>query len=265
MRAVAIVLTLGCSYPEFAFGVAPDAATDSTAIDTAMDAPCALPVGGAKLACTSIAKLTSPSLCGVTATYLDTKNAAAVDPAPPPMATDHAEIHAAWSPDALHVRARVFDAKIAVVPEGGLDIYNGDSLEVFVTPAAPKTGNYSDDHALQIDVAPPSGTIPGRAVIYLGGSTKGPADPAIYSVRLIDGGYEVEVRIPWMLVGGAIPTAGSTIGIDFAVNDDDDAAKKGDQIWYVMEKKAVMPPTSCGTNIQPSCDTRTFCTTTLSP
>jgi hypothetical protein len=268
VRALFVALTVGCSYPDFAFEAPPavDSATvDSTAPDTIVDAPCDLPIGSAKHACANpIPRFTGEAMCGVTATFLDVKTAAAVDPTPlSRTVTDRAEIRAAWTAEAFHVRARVFDANISVVPLGALDIYNGDSVEVFLAPNAPSTGRYADDHGIQIDVSPPSGTIPARSVIYLGSTTKGPADPAIYSARLTDDGYEIELMIPWALVGGAPPTAGSTIAVDFAVNDDDDP-EKPDHVWYAMEKKAVTGSTPCGASLQPSCDTRTFCTTTLS-
>lgn len=284
----------GCGYP--AFGFASDGAVDASvdvadasdaagdvdaAVDTAVDAAdasdasCDLPVAGDLAVCTSLPHLKAfqvvdgvPSeFCGVPATVVDASNAALTvpSPLPAPLPSEKMLVRAAWSSGGVQLHVHVDDASIRVVPDGRTDLFQGDSVEIFASGVAPTSGSYVTDHAVQIDIAPPSGTTPARSQVYAQTDTKGPLDSSFWAARLVPGGYELEVRIPWSMLGGVSPAGGATIGFDVALNVDYDATKDASVAWFAMASRAVSGASMCGTDVRPACDSRTFCVPTLSP
>ena len=121
------------------------------------------------------------------------------------------EIHAAWSDAALHVHVRV-DKATPVVPNDAGELYKGDAVEILVGNAEAPTGPLADDHAAQILVAPPAAEgEPGS--LGSSGSFSG-----AWAARRDEGGYDVELEIPWSFLGGEIPAAGRGVLFNFAVD-----------------------------------------------
>lgn len=293
--ALAACVLLGCGYPSFEFSGHGDAGLpvdDGTSVDVASeaaaamdaadadvsaetDAGCPLPTGAVRRLCTSIERARTgavidgaPSeMCGVLATPLDATNAATMVPASPPVAPpERALIRVVWSEVGLHVHVHVDDDVISVAPtSAGDDIWRGDSVELFIAGTAAASGDYVSDHALQFDVAPPSGTTPARARIFgHSGSVEIPA-ASTWSARLVTGGYEIEALLSWSLLGVSSPAAGATIGLDVAIYADDRPTAAVDDVWMVVANEPVTGVSPCGGPTRPSCDTRAFCTPTLLP
>lgn len=91
----------------------------------------------------------------------------------------------------------------------------------------------------------------------------------------MDGGYELELFVPWTLLGRATPPAsGDQIAVDLAVQANDDPAsrtppfdvtdpiKTGIAFWKNLPVTGAASP-CCGSEAFTSCDTRTWCTPTL--
>jgi hypothetical protein len=171
-------------------------------------------------------------------------------------------VRAAWSPEALHVHAHVIDPKIIVSPNEVLS--EGDGVEVYAAATDQLTGptdGTRDGGALQIIVTPESGQQPARARIYYhpspGIQLEEAISPAWFATRLVDDGYDVEVRIPW----ATRVERGMRVGFDLALNVTDSDAATGREQQAALGYRPVTLPTNCTPDVgpQPFCDDRTWC------
>ena len=128
---------------------------------------------------------------------------------------------AAWSLDAFHLHAHVIDPSILVSNDDSM-LWNGDEVEIYVAGSPDFSVTYpagTNVNAIQIGIVPPSGVVGARGVVYLGQSHQ-PLDSQYFAARLVPGGYEVEVQLPW--AGTATPTmAGDTMGFYFGLSAQD--------------------------------------------
>jgi len=258
-----------------------DGATDAIDPPMSPDGGCAMSGGTICAANGTIPPFREPSqrvdgqgdeFCDVAPTVLLAEKGAYVHPSPPPKSQVAASIRVAWSNAALHVHVHVDDAHVLVAPmDRSLDLWNGDSIDLFVSGRWPLDGRYdptSDPHTHFLTVAPPSvdGTIPARATIRDTASHATVLLPSeMWAARLVPQGYDVELRVPWSWLGST-PAAGKEIGIDFALNVDDDATKAGREMWSLLGLRAppTWPASPCSApNYLPWCDDRTWCSVTL--
>jgi hypothetical protein len=200
--------------------------------------------------------------------YVDFANSMGVMqvPNPIPMAVRTTmRIRTAWSSFGLHIHLGVTDDKLQVVPNGDVNLWQGDSAEIYVAGHDTLTGQFDnvskDVGAHQIIYAPPVGGTPARAVFFYPGGPKGGPATDRWLVRTTGTGYEVEIRMPWTdLKSSAMsaPTVGKRIGLAYAFNQKQD----GEKAFAVYQTKTSTPFGSCG---QPSCDDRFWCTPILNP
>jgi hypothetical protein len=190
------------------------------------------------------------------------------DVVPPPDLPERVTFRAAWSPDAFHIHIHV-DDPFLYINDDTTKIWDGDSVEVFVANSTTFSGRFDgvvDGGALHVGVVPPSVSSPApRAVIYVdppGTGYRYPLDARLYTARLVPGGYEAELILPWK-PSTAPPVAGGSIGFQFAINAEDapkpPGAQNGRQLTANLPMRAVDSP-GCGLVW---CDDRTWCRPTL--
>jgi Carbohydrate family 9 binding domain-like len=184
-------------------------------------------------------------------------------------------IRVGWSPSALHLHIHVNKEPVRPAPYAAA-IYEGDAIEIFAAVPGPLTGLYGVGHdmAIQLIAAPPDAA---RAEVFTR-VTDYPLTtltPSEFAARLVDGGYEVELELPWTLVAGD-QDAGAvaenvTIGFDFSC---DVAVGDGGRAQSSLFRRRVpdagwgpdAAPTPCSTPPgQPFCDDRTWCNPTPLP
>jgi hypothetical protein len=185
------------------------------------------------------------------------------DPAPPPDLPEVVTFRAGWSPDALHVHVHVDDPTLFVNSDP-TKLWDGDSVEVLVANSTTFTGTFdgtNDGGAVHVGVAPPAGIYPARGVIYVdkpGSQLRYELNSQLFAGRLVDGGYEVELELPWAPTTPA-PSSGGSIGFQLAINAQDvptpAGAENGRQLTANLPMRAV-DPAGCGLIW---CDDRTWC------
>jgi len=125
------------------------------------------------------------------------------------------EFKALWDNTYLYILADVNDdTKI----NDSENVYEDDDIEVYIDIDNDKATTYGTND-FQYSFGWDDGTTVG--VIPSTGATTG----ITYSAVAKTGGYIVEARIPWTTVQGT-PTVGQILGIDFMINDDDDAGTR---------------------------------------
>jgi hypothetical protein len=278
--AVAIALgTPSCSFPNFDFRAteAPLDATIDAPADTAPVKP-SCPGGGAGGdACARIPRFagvqkvdgSGDELCALSLTTFDKRTAAFNSPDPPPADVDpRVEVRAGWSAEGLHLHVHVIDARVVVVPPEGKVLHFGDSIEVYAAGFVPTAGDYDDKTdvgAVHVIVAPPGPAIGTRAYLYTSRYDFLPAalSPSSFAGRLVDDGYEIELRLPWtLLTRGTFPKAGESIGFDLSVNAKDDPSRPQRSLQSTLGYRTVAVPAESCTEVtpaQPYCDDRTWC------
>lgn len=260
---------------------------DASIADGARDAdagPCPILTGND--ACATVPRFTSPTqivdgigdeFCDVPAMVFDVTSCPTLVPSgePPPLA-EKVYLRIAWSVDAFHLHVHVVDPDVIVNPDPA-SLWNGDAVEIFVagTSGAGLTGSYNgtdDGGAIQIVLAPPGGGFPtrGQAFFNPGGSvhTSAPISASIYAGRLVDDGYELELRLPWVAFADpAVP--GGLMAFDIAIGAQRLADAGGRELQCIISNTFVDGSLACGypagTAAQPWCDDRTWCQPELLP
>ncbi|HMJ11109.1 MAG TPA: hypothetical protein VK524_06855 [Polyangiaceae bacterium] len=199
--------------------------------------------------------------CGLSPMLFEVSRAAWTRNPPQPL-PEIVFLRAAWSPEALHVHAHVIDPKIIVSRNALLS--EGDGVEFYAAATDQLSGptdGARDGGALQIIVTPQSGGEPARARIYYhpepGVQLEEPLDPGAFASRIVDDGYDVEVKIPWR----ASVSAGMRVGFDFGLNITDSDFATGREQQAAIGYRDVTLPTNCTADVgpQPFCDNRTWC------
>jgi hypothetical protein len=165
-----------------------------------------------------------------------------------------------WSDEALHVHVHVLDDAVYPDPDD-TTLWNGDSVQVFVAGSNDLDGNYSGTEAggaKHVLVSPD-----GRGLeLYEYPSLSYSAYPSEdFAARIVDDGYEVELRIPWS--SAANPrTRGTNFGFALVVTSDDSGS--GVEVeGGVAVYPSTTPATICEDEATPGCDNRTWCTPSL--
>jgi hypothetical protein len=189
------------------------------------------------------------------------------DVVPPPDLPEVVTFRAAWSPQGFHIHVHVDDPTIFVNPDP-TRLWDGDSIEVLVANSTTFTGRFdgnNDGGAIHVGVAPPNAYYPARGVVYVdpaNSTFRFALDNNLFAARLIDGGYEAEVYLPWAPTTTP-PLPGGSIGFQFAINVQDvptpAGAQYSRQFTANLPMRAVDPP-GCGLIW---CDDRTWCRPTL--
>ncbi|MGD2174114.1 MAG: ankyrin repeat domain-containing protein [Candidatus Brocadiaceae bacterium] len=134
----------------------------------------------------------------------------------PFMEKDTSSVHLAWRQEGLYVAARVRDDSLTFNPEMP---WAADSVELFVDKPFARADWHSGE-AEQYVFSPTPGS-PGRAHVLIAyGQNKGRESALPAAWKPLEDGYMMEALIPSEFLQPARMEAGSTLGFNFAVNDD---------------------------------------------
>lgn len=244
---------------------------------------------------TQVVDAIGDEFCDVPATIFQVKKGVTRDGSLPGPVTDVVSARVAWDAKGIHAHFHVDDPVIVRQP-----IYIGpDALHFFIggdTPTYGKfDGNTYDDGFVQIDLSPPSttgmtilkhftGGFPAMAEMWFwsptstsGGYFSQVTAPAQWAARLVSGGWEAELFVPWSVLGRtSAPTAGTTIAADLGASVcDDPGAWAADAKYPIcgtpysadtfLAIKPVSATSTCNGwgGLAPTCDDRTWCQPTL--
>jgi len=291
----AVALLVGCTFPEHQFrdptaDVAVDAVADSVAVDAVLDggpdapdvADGAVDVGSDAPAPTTCTDPSMTSFCapivglvgayavdalgteycasGVWSRGFEVKAAMRTTPSPvPAKITERVVVRALLSSFGFHVHVAVLDDPRIVVDTS--DYTQGDAVELFLRGAKAATGDLVADDALHVVVTPPTATSGPNAAFYVGGKKGAGLPGGAFAGRLVQGGWEVEVVLPWTTIKNE-PAPGDKIGFDVAVDLKDDPALSAREVRAIMDFETVASSPTCaalGKAADPACDDRTWC------
>jgi hypothetical protein len=279
--------------------------TDGPTPETpAMDTGPGCPIKDGGDMCATIPKFTGTQnvdgigdeFCDVPSTVLRVNGGVPLYPTfmPAPLSTK-VRARLAWSATGLHGHFHVDDS---VVVSSSYD-NNWDGVHLFLGGELPFYGAFDGDKSdtgLWLFMAPPgpkaglprftggtgafaqvgycileSGVMPGT------GAKCNPrrfplVEPGKFAGRIVEGGYELEVMLPWSVLGRAsAPSKGDSIAADLGLAACDDPAatawsnvcsdaKRG---IVVLQRNDIPGSTSCLSGSNPTCDARTWCRPTL--
>lgn len=154
----------------------------------------------------------------------------------------------AWDEDYLYIAIKVRDDTF-VQKATGVNIFKGDSLELWID--ADRAGDAStptlngDDYQLGLspgDLTSP--TVIPEAYLWFPKEQARSVSGAIIATRLVEGGYHLEVAVPWTILH-ITPTAGQSIGFALNINDNDapDSAQQQTQVSNRRNQKLTNPTT----------------------
>jgi hypothetical protein len=185
------------------------------------------------------------------------------------------KLQVGWSGAGLHFFFHVHyerDGSV-VVPEAGDLLWFGDGVELFLKADSNLTGPFggtTDVGALHL-AASPDQPNPPRTQAYVSDAavTTDPVASSNVAAHQNPDGYDLEFFIPWANIqaGGAIPEAGSSIGLDFGIdyrNREAGSDPNQQPDYQLLLQQGAVSPTSCPYNQSlPWCDDRTWCRPTL--
>jgi hypothetical protein len=148
-----------------------------------------------------------------------------------------ASFKALWDKDGLYLLVDVLDDDLR---HDSSEYWNDDSIEVFIDADNSKSGSYdSDDYQYHFDW---DATSP-----KMGESQHQKTEGVKYALVKTDKGYRLEVAYPWTTLGVKQPGAGTTIGLDVQVNDDDGGGERDHKIaWNAARDNAYQVPAVFG-------------------
>jgi hypothetical protein len=170
-------------------------------------------------------------------------------------------VRAALDASGVYVFVQVLgDPAILVAPGTAGAIAAGDAVEIYLRGyrSGALDGKYGDDGALEIVVTPPTATSSPRAERYVMDAPMGAYDDGAFAAVLVDGGYQVELFVPWSALP-AEPANGQSLGFDVGVDIADDPSTKSRQARAVMNIRTLSGSSNCGPILAPWCDDRVFC------
>ena len=131
------------------------------------------------------------------------------------------ELQIAWDREYLYLAVQVRDDRF-VQARSGRNLYLGDSLEIQLD--ADLAGDFADDSPgaddFQIGFSPGDfGTRPGEIFLWMPRPQEAPL-PGNVSARPSEGGYKMEVALPWSALGLS-PGDGAAYGFTFCISDND--------------------------------------------
>ncbi|MBD2843958.1 hypothetical protein IDH44_02030 [Paenibacillus sp. IB182496] len=131
---------------------------------------------------------------------------------------------ALWDADALYVLVDVAD-DVRVNDSGS--VWDDDSVEVYIDADNSKEAAYDQVNDLQYQFGYGDTTPIETKLNRIAGVQ--------YAVQDTTVGYRMEIKLPWTTLG-LIPAAGSVIGLEIAVNDDDDGDLRDGKLQWKAEE-----------------------------
>jgi hypothetical protein len=154
-----------------------------------------------------------------------------------------------WDEKYLYLAVKVFDDEY-VQNATGANLFKGDSIEVLLStdPAADRAGAGLTAHAYQVGISPgrPDAGKNVEAYLWLPESKAGELTKVDAGAVPMDGGYRVEVAIPWSTFG-VTPSRGLVLGFALSVSDNDDPDKNSQQTMIsTAPERALDDPATWG-------------------
>jgi hypothetical protein len=150
-----------------------------------------------------------------------------------------ASYKAMWDADNLYLLVDVTDDTLKNDSDPDL-WYQDDCVEVFIDGDNAKSQNYGDNdgqYHFDWDRTRPS----------MDRFEHGRLDGIEFAMVTTDNGYRTEIKFPWSTLG-IKPSAGTKIGLDVHVNDDDDGGDRDTKLtWRGKEDNAWQTPSAFGT------------------
>jgi hypothetical protein len=150
-----------------------------------------------------------------------------------------ANFKALWDAQNLYMLIDVTDDSL--INDSDSDLwYQDDCVEVFIDGDNSKSDNYdSDDAQYHFDWD--------RTKPTMDRFEHGNLNGVEFAMVTTEKGYRTEIKFPWSTLGTK-PSAGTKIGLDVHVNDDDDGGDRDSKLtWYGKEDNAWQTPQAFGT------------------
>jgi hypothetical protein len=155
----------------------------------------------------------------------------------------------AWDEDNLYIAVRVWDDSY-VQNATGEELYKGDSVEILLDTNV--AGDYYldslsvDDFQLGISPGTPSLNIDPESYLWYPGSAAGYYQKIKASAMPADGGYRLEMKIPWFIFN-VTPESGDHYGFAFSISDNDRAGRSEQQTMVSnVATRTLTDPTTWG-------------------
>lgn len=133
-----------------------------------------------------------------------------------------------YDKDHLYVLVEVADDDLR---SDSAEFWLDDGVEIFLSADNRRSGAYGDNDYQYYFKWHPSSPV-------MGESKHEKTDGVEFAFARTDAGYRLEVRFPWATLG-ATPSAGTTIGFDVQVNDDDGGGDRNSKIaWNAVQDDA---------------------------
>jgi tetratricopeptide (TPR) repeat protein len=150
-----------------------------------------------------------------------------------------ASYKALWDVNNLYLLVEVTDDSLK---NDSIEFYNNDAIEIFIDSDNSKSESYGDNgfqFHFDWDKAKPT----------MGESKHNAVQGVELAMVTTGNGYRTEIKFPWSTLK-VKPSAGTTIGFDIHVNDDDDGGDRDTKLaWYGKEDNAWATPQALG-NVQ---------------
>jgi hypothetical protein len=141
----------------------------------------------------------------------------------PYMKKDSSSVRLCWSPEGLWVAADIADRSVETAPE---QPWEHDCVELYVDKALSRPVR-ADRHTEQYAFFPRPGKDLWPAGVFIPyGSNVGKEGQVESAWYPVEGGYRLEVLIPAAMLAPASMTAGTRLGMNFAVSDDGRAVEQ---------------------------------------
>lgn len=153
-----------------------------------------------------------------------------------------------WDLTNLYVAMHVNDDIRGVHPgAAGYQPYLDDAVELYLDGNGDRTMTYNADDWQYIVTADRNSQTYKTAV------AQGAVPASYFAVKddATGAGYSVELRVPWSALGANPVVNGRTIGVDFLVDDDDDATMQQLTrylLWWNMSSTGCNYPSACTSN-----------------
>jgi hypothetical protein len=148
-----------------------------------------------------------------------------------------ASFKALWDKDGLYLLVDVLDDDLR---NDSSEYWKDDSVEVFLDADNSKSGSYDDDdyqYHFDWDATSPS----------MGESQHQKTDGVKYAFAKTDKGYRLEIAYPWTTLAVKQPGAGTAIGLDVQVSDDDGGGERDHKLaWNATKDNAYQVPAVFG-------------------
>jgi hypothetical protein len=153
----------------------------------------------------------------------------------------------AWDNEYLYLALKVKD-DVFVQAATGENLFRGDSLELLVNVDPGSRTNALTDHDHQLGLSlgnlaanPPT---PSEAYLWWPTARKGTMGGVITGARLIEGGYAVELAVPWNIFN-LTPFSGEGLAFTLSISDDDSpgSAEQESLVASTKDRKLTDPRT----------------------